>query len=165
MLENRAELRWTTTCVNDEIPGTARVLPPCEIFAENGVVAAGNPNQKIDCMGSFKGFVLYIPRCDGMKDGAEILERVMAERDQICEIAARHGARNVRIFGSVVRGEAEAESDLDLLIDLEPDRSLLDLVALESVLETLLGIPVDVAEPVSLHWYIRDRVMAEAVPL
>jgi len=98
-----------------------------------------------------------------MKDGAEILERVRAERARICDIAARHGVHNVRIFGSVARGEAE--SDLDLLIDLEPDRSLLDLVALKSELETLLGIPVDVAEPVSLHWYIRDRVMAEAVPL
>ena len=65
----------------------------------------------------------------------------------------------------MARGEAEAESDLDLLIDLEPDRSLLDLVALESVLETLLGIPVDIAEPLTLHRYIRDRVMAEAVPL
>ncbi len=98
-----------------------------------------------------------------MKDGAEILERVRAERARICDIAARHGVHNVRIFGSVARGEAE--SDLDLLIDLEPDRSLLDLVALKSELETLLGIPVDVAEPVSLHWYIRDRVMAEAVLL
>ena len=59
----------------------------------------------------------------------------------------------------------EAGSDLDLLIDLEPDRSLLDIVALKSELEALLGIPVDVAESVSLHWFIRDRVMAEAVPL
>ena len=100
-----------------------------------------------------------------MTDGAGILKRITTERDRICEIAARHGARNVRIFGSVARGEAEAESDLDLLIDLEPDRSLLDLVALKSELETLLGIPVDVAEPLTLHWYIRDRVMAEAVPL
>jgi predicted nucleotidyltransferase len=100
-----------------------------------------------------------------MKDGAEILERVRTKRDRICEIAGRHGARNVRIFGSVASGEAEAESDLDLLIDLEPDRSLLDLVVLKSVLEALLGIPVDVAEPLTLHWYIRDREMTEAVPL
>ena len=98
-----------------------------------------------------------------MKNGAEILERVKAERDRICDIAARHGAYNIRIFGSVARGEVG--NDLDLLIDLEPDRSLLDLVALKSELEALLGIPVDVAESVSLHWFIRDRVMAEAVPL
>ena len=98
-----------------------------------------------------------------MKNRAVILERVKAERDRICDIAARHGAYNIRIFGSVARGEAE--SDLDLLIDLEPDRSLLDPVALESELEALLGIPVDVAGPVSLHRYIRDRVTAEAVPL
>ena len=98
-----------------------------------------------------------------MKDGAVILERVKAERDRICDIAARHGAYNIRIFGSVAR--EEVGNDLDLLIDLEPDRSLLDLVALKSELEALLGIPVDVAESVSLHWFIRDRVMAEAVPL
>ncbi len=65
----------------------------------------------------------------------------------------------------MARGEERAESDLDLLIDFEPDRSLLDIVALKSELEALLGIPVDVAESVSLHWFIRDRVMAEAVPL
>ncbi len=98
-----------------------------------------------------------------MKNRAVILERVKAERDRICDIAARHGAYNIRIFGSVARGEVG--NDLDLLIDLEPDRSLLDLVALKSELEALLGIPVDVAESVSLHWFIRDRVMAEAVPL
>ena len=70
-----------------------------------------------------------------MTDGAGILKRITTERDRICEIAAQ----NIRIFGSVARGEAKEESDLDLLIDLEPDRSLLDIVALESVLETLLG--------------------------
>ena len=118
---------------------------------------------KVDCMASFKGVVHHILKREDMKDGAEILERVKAERDRICDIAARHGAYNIRIFGSVARGEVG--NDLDLLIDLEPDRSLLDLVALKSELEALLGIPVDVAEPVSLHWYIRDRVMAEAVPL
>jgi predicted nucleotidyltransferase len=64
-----------------------------------------------------------------------------------------------------MRGEEGKESDLDLLIDLEPGRGLLDLVALKQELEALLGIPVDIAEPESLHWYIRDRVMAEAVPL
>ena len=100
-----------------------------------------------------------------MKNGAVILERVKAERDRISEIAARHGAYNIRIFGSAMRGEERAESDLDLLIDLEPDRSLLDLATLKSELEALLGIPVDVAKPVSLHRFIRDQVMAEAVQL
>ncbi len=71
-----------------------------------------------------------------MKNRAVILERVKAERDRICDIAARHGAYNIRIFGSVAR--EEVGNDLDLLIDLEPDRSLLDLVALKSELEALL---------------------------
>ncbi len=60
---------------------------------------------KVDCMASFKGVVPHIFKREDMKDGAEILERVRAERDRICDIDARHGAHNVRIFDSVVRGE------------------------------------------------------------
>jgi hypothetical protein len=88
-----------------------------------------------------------------------------AKRGEILSLAARHGARNVRVFGSVARGEAGPESDVDFLVDMEPGRSLLDHVALQQDLEDLLGREVDVVSQRALHWYIRDRVLKEAVPL
>ena len=87
------------------------------------------------------------------------------KREQILHIAAKHGAHSVRIFGSVVRGEAGPSSDIDVLVVLEPGRSLLDHVALKQDLEDLLGQDVDVVTENALHWYIRDRVLEEAVPL
>jgi predicted nucleotidyltransferase len=92
-------------------------------------------------------------------------EFLKAKRQEILVIAARHGARNVRVFGSTARGEVGPESDLDLLVDFEPQRSLLDQVALIQDLEDLLGRKVDVATEDALHWYIRDRVMEAAIPL
>ncbi len=90
---------------------------------------------------------------------------IQTHRDQILRIAERHGASNVRIFGSVARGEAQPDSDLDLLVDLEPGRSLLDHIALIQDLEDLLCREVDVVESQALHSRIRNRVLAEAVPL
>lgn len=86
-------------------------------------------------------------------------------RAEIHRIAAAHGARNVRVFGSVPRGEANAGSDLDLLVDMTAGRSLFDLVALSDELEEALGIDVDVVTEGSLSPYLRDRIMAEAVAL
>jgi uncharacterized protein len=86
-------------------------------------------------------------------------------RGQILTIAARHGAGNVRVFGSVARGEADAASDIDVLVDFEPGRSLLDLAALLVDLEDLLGHPVDVVTEPGLKARIRQRVLAEAVPV
>jgi predicted nucleotidyltransferase len=68
-------------------------------------------------------------------------------------------------FGSVARGEASEKSDLDLLVDWEPGRSLLDHVALVQDLEELLGTKVHVGTQDSLHWYARDRILREAIPL
>jgi predicted nucleotidyltransferase len=90
---------------------------------------------------------------------------VLDKREDILRIARLHGARNIRIFGSVLHGDETAESDLDLLIDLEPGRSLLDHIALIQDLEDLLGCRVDVVTENGLHWYIRDQVVKEAVPL
>lgn len=86
-------------------------------------------------------------------------------RGQILALAARHGARNVRVFGSVARGEADAASDIDFLVDFEPGRSLLDLAALLVDLEDLLGHRVEVVTEPGLKARIRQRVLAEAVPV
>lgn len=88
---------------------------------------------------------------------------IQAKRADILRIARLHGAGRVRVFGSAARGEATPQSDLDLLVEFEPNRSLLDQVALIQDLESLLGCKVDVVEPDALHWYIRERVLQEAV--
>jgi uncharacterized protein len=95
----------------------------------------------------------------------DIHKRVLARRDEILRAAARHGASNVRIFGSVARGDASPESDVDVLVDLEPGRSLLDHAALLLELEELLGCPVDVVTERGLRARFRERVLREAVPL
>jgi predicted nucleotidyltransferase len=86
-------------------------------------------------------------------------------REEILLIAARHGARNVRIFGSVARAEAGPDSDVDVLVDLEPGRSLFDLGGLLMELQELLGCRVDVVTEKGLRPRIRERVLSEAVPL
>jgi predicted nucleotidyltransferase len=87
------------------------------------------------------------------------------KREEILRLAAQHGATNVRVFGSLARGAARPDSDVDILITLEPGRSLLDLIGLQQDLEDLLGCKVDVLTESGLHWYIRDRVLKEAVRL
>lgn len=86
-------------------------------------------------------------------------------REDILRIAREHGAHNIRVFGSVGRGDGKKDSDLDLLIDFEKGRSLLDLVGLKLDLEDLLGCSVDLATEDALHWTIRERVVEEARPL
>ncbi len=95
----------------------------------------------------------------------EIEQLLREKRDDILRIAAQHGASNVRIFGSVARGEADAESDIDILVDMEPGRSLLDHAALMLDLQELLGYKVDVATARGLRERIRNRVLHEAIPL
>ena len=87
------------------------------------------------------------------------------KREEVLRIAKEHGAYNIRVFGSVARGEAGPDSDIDVLVDLEPGRSLLDHVALWQDLEDLLGCKVHVVTEGGIHWYIKDRVLKEAVPL
>jgi uncharacterized protein len=86
-------------------------------------------------------------------------------RDEILRVAARRGTRNVRVFGSVARGESDAASDIDFLVDLEPDRSLFDLSGLLIDLEAMLQTGVDVVTERGLRARIRERVLREAVPL
>ncbi len=87
------------------------------------------------------------------------------KRDQILRICRRHGVRAIWVFGSVARQEHDARSDVDFLVELEPDRTLLDLAALKRELETLLGRPVDVLTPASLRAPMKERVWKEARPL
>ena len=86
-------------------------------------------------------------------------------RETILSIAAKHGASNIRVFGSVARGEAGPDSDLDLLVDMAPDRSLLDLVGLVQDLEKVLGRKVDVVTERALYWLLRGKILKEARPL
>ena len=94
-----------------------------------------------------------------------VQEAILAHRAQILRIAARHGATNVRVFGSVARGTTGLESDLDLLVDAGPQTSPWFPAGLMVDLEDLLGVKVDIATERTLHWVIRDRVLAEARPL
>jgi hypothetical protein len=94
-----------------------------------------------------------------------IHELLQERREEILRIAAQHGASNVRIFGSVARGETRPDSDVDFLVELEPSRSLLDRVALIQDLEDLLGTKVDVATERGLRQCLRDRILNEALIL
>ena len=87
------------------------------------------------------------------------------KRDEILRVAATRGARNIRVFGSVARGENDARSDIDFLVDLEPDRSLFDLSGLLIDLEAVLQTEVDVVTERGLRPRVRERVLREAVPI
>ncbi len=94
------------------------------------------------------------------------LETLRADRrEDILRLARRRGAQSVRVFGSVARGEANESSDLDLLVEWEPGRSLLDHAGLVQDLQELLGTMVHIGTEKSLHWYVRDRILREATPL
>lgn len=95
----------------------------------------------------------------------EIDKILKKKRVQILQIAEKHGASNLRIFGSVAKGKARQSSDLDILIELEPGKSLLDHAALLQELEKLLGCKVDVVTEKGLKERIREQVLQEAVPL
>lgn len=90
---------------------------------------------------------------------------IQTRRDDILRIATEHGASNVRVFGSVARGDDEPESDVDLLIQLEAERSLLDLIAIKQELEALLSRRVDVLTEAAISPYLREQILSEAVRL
>ena len=86
-------------------------------------------------------------------------------RRTILQLAHQHGARNVRVFGSVARGTSRPDSDLDLLVELEEGRSLLDVIAIEQDLEDALHVHVQVATEGGLKPRVRDMILSEAVPV
>jgi hypothetical protein len=90
---------------------------------------------------------------------------LQAKREDILKVCARYGAHNVRVFGSVARGEADEQSDIDLMVDFEPGRSLLDHAGLWLELQDLLGGKVDVVSSRGIKARIRERVLQEAVSL
>jgi hypothetical protein len=87
------------------------------------------------------------------------------KRGEILRIAQEHGAHNVRVFGSVVHGDAGANSDIDFLVEFDKARNLLDQVGLIQDLEEYLGQKVDVVTPNALHWYVKDKILADSVKL
>lgn len=93
------------------------------------------------------------------------MDMLIERRDEILAVAKEHGAYNVRVFGSVARGEDDDKSDIDLLVDMEKGRSLLDLGGLLMDLRELLDCSVDVATEDGLKERIGDRVMRDAIPL
>lgn len=99
---------------------------------------------------------LYIMRIEDLRS---------KRREEILRIAARHGARNVRVFGSVARGEADSKSDLDLLVEFLPGSTLLNQSAMTRELESFLKVKVDVVSDQGLRERIRERILAGAVPL
>jgi predicted nucleotidyltransferase len=106
-----------------------------------------------------------LARAGGLLDVTDPLKELRAHKQQIEEIAARHGATNIRVFGSLARGAASPNSDIDLLVDFETGRSLIDHSALIHELQAALGREVDVAQADTLDPDVRDQVLEEAVPL
>jgi predicted nucleotidyltransferase len=93
-------------------------------------------------------------------------EQILTQkRSEVLSIAGRYGARNVRVFGSVARAEADEQSDFDFLVEMEPGRSLFDLGGLQFELEAILRRPVDVVTEKGLKARIRERVLREAIPV
>lgn len=94
------------------------------------------------------------------------LQQLLEEnRDAIQRLAAEHGAYNLRVFGSTARGDFRPDSDIDLLVEFEPGRSLIDRVALKQDLEDLLGCKVDIIRESGLREVVREHVLREAVAL
>lgn len=104
---------------------------------------------------------LRVTQCSPSK-----LDRVLARRrTEILDVARKRGVQNVRVYGSVARGDDTAASDLDLLISLEPGRDLVDLMAFREDVATILGVEIDVSTVELLRPAIRRRAVAEGVPL
>jgi predicted nucleotidyltransferase len=95
----------------------------------------------------------------------KIEELLKTKREQILEICQKHGVSDLRVFGSLARGEGTEQSDVDFLVDVGPVHSPWFPAGLVADLEDLLGVPVDVVTRDSLHWFIKDKVLEEARPL
>lgn len=148
----RARMSSGVVSLDPSVSATGRIVKRWNLRVNAAL--AGDPEQRRD---------------EGAMNKQEVptdLARLLAEkREEILSVAARNGAKHVRIFGSVARGDAREDSDVDFLVELDEDRSLLDHSRLILDLEELLGRKVHVLTPGSLHSVIRDEVLAEARPL
>jgi predicted nucleotidyltransferase len=108
-----------------------------------------------------------LPACRAREGVAQVRleDELRGRRDEIMALCASHGAHNPRVFGSVARGRADAQSDVDLLVEMETGRTLFDLGGLQYDLERLLSRPVDVVTERGLKARVRERVLHEAVPI
>jgi len=94
-----------------------------------------------------------------------MLAFIRDRRSQILDLASYHKVNNVRLFGSVVRGEDTLESDIDFLVECDKECSLFDLISLKQALETMLGRNVDLVTPTSVHWTLEKSIVGEAQEL
>lgn len=134
-------------------PGQYPVYPPMEMVNKAGY--------------SITNFMHFTLQCSYVNNesGIDLHDLVFRKRQEILTIAKRRGAKNIRIFGSVSRHEARPDSDIDLLIDLEPERSLLDVGGLAMDLQQLLNHKVDIITEAGLRPRIRADVLKDARPL
>ena len=86
-------------------------------------------------------------------------------RNTIYELAQKHGAQSVSVFGSLARGDDNSNSDIDLLIELDPKRSLLDVISMKYAIEDLTGRKVDIVTRKGISPYLVEQILEEAVPL
>ena len=100
-----------------------------------------------------------------MPESINIKEIVATKRDDVLKIAKLRGAKNLRIFGSVARGDSGPDSDIDLLVEMEESRTLFDMAELTLDLEELFGRKVHVCTPDSIYWLLRKKILREAQPI
>ena len=94
-----------------------------------------------------------------------VMEILTSKKEELNSLAQKYGAHNIRIFGSVARGEETEGSDIDLLVEMDEDASLLDLSLLKNDLEDMLGKTIDITTPPALHPMLAESILKEAVPL
>ena len=94
-----------------------------------------------------------------------ISQSLAEKREEILKVAASHGAKNLKVFGSFARGEERPDSDIDLLVEMAPDRSLLDIIAIKNALEDITHRKVDVVTEKALSPYLRDKILQDAVSI
>ena len=153
--------------------GTEELAPPRRLSSSHSrpcamKIVLSSSADLAQCS-DFGSFTRWNPPQAIRRPPGTTLEALAVDRRQFADVTSspfcRHDARNLRVFGSVARGEARDTSDLDLLVEWDAGRSFLDHVALVQDLEELLGTKVHVGTEPSLHWYVRDRILREATPL